>query len=93
MQHQHPETEIRKWPSKDSFKLLTRPPIALPANIAGVLPEERTWQSDPAEKIAPVIINVILLPNLSPRGAAIRAPKKHPAWSRETMFAANASVV
>jgi hypothetical protein len=73
--------------------LLTRPPIALPANIAGVLPDERTWQSDPAEKITPVIINVILLPNLSPRGAAMRAPKKHPAWSRETMFAANASVV
>jgi hypothetical protein len=47
--------------------------------------------SDPRQNTTPVIINVNLLPNLSPRGAAMREPKKHPAWSSDTMFAANAS--
>jgi len=72
---------------------LTSPPMALPRNITAVFPLEATCITDPISNTVPMMIRLILRPSLSPTGAAIRQPKKQPAWSRETMLAEEASSV
>jgi hypothetical protein len=48
---------------------------------------------EPTTKAIAPRANAVRRPNLSPSGAAANEPKKHPAWSNETILAANAFCV
>jgi len=70
--------------------MLTTPPITLPTNMISLFPADTVCIIDPTMKATAPIARASRRPNLSPTGAAAKAPKKQPACRSDTMFAEKA---